>query len=179
MGRPSKGVRLWWRKDDSQWVILDGKTQRRTGTADRGKAERFMRAYIEALGPRGSGFIGSDATDVPAEERHTYHPLRRAKHRATSRGLPFDITEEYITGLIERQGRACAVSGIPFQSRKSETGRRLPFAPSIDRIDNAGGYTMDNVRIVASIVNNAMADYSDAEFFEMCKAVVGSGKICG
>lgn len=45
MPRPSKGARLYWRKDTEQWVILDGKKQRGTGTASRREAESRLAEY--------------------------------------------------------------------------------------------------------------------------------------
>lgn len=54
MPRPSKGARLYWRKPttarDGQWVILDGATERRTGTADRREADQALADYINARG---------------------------------------------------------------------------------------------------------------------------------
>ncbi|WP_299830744.1 hypothetical protein [uncultured Roseobacter sp.] len=35
--------------------------------------------------------------------------------------------------------------------------------PSIDRIDNAEGYTLGNIRIVTVIANMARSDFSDDE----------------
>lgn len=35
----------------------------------------------------------------------------------------------------------------------------MPFAPSIDRIDPARGYTLGNIRVVSAIANMAMSDW--------------------
>jgi len=54
MPRPSKGARLYWRKPTKtragQWVILDGQTERKTGTVDRGEADQALADYINARG---------------------------------------------------------------------------------------------------------------------------------
>lgn len=89
-----------------------------------------------------------------------------------------EICAEDIIALCERQMGRCALSGLPFSLRPSESGRSRPFAPSIDRIDCALGYKIENVRIVANIVNSARSDFSDYEFLNMCVCVArhGGGK---
>lgn len=47
MPRPSKGVRLYARPSDGgKFIIIDGKTQRRTGTTDRRQAEAMLATYL-------------------------------------------------------------------------------------------------------------------------------------
>lgn len=56
MPRPSKGARLYWRKPTGrragQWVILDGKTERKTGTTDRVEADEALADYIKQRGTK-------------------------------------------------------------------------------------------------------------------------------
>lgn len=72
MPRPSKGARLYRRKDSGQWVIIDGKTQRRTGTEDRRQAEAALSAYLATRdlpsGPSGpEGMTVAEALTIYAE----------------------------------------------------------------------------------------------------------------
>jgi len=88
-----------------------------------------------------------------------------AKHRAGKRGLPFDLTEEWAAAQIERQDFKCALTGIPFLAEHSDVKARIrPYAPSLDRIDCTGGYTVDNVQIVACAINMMLLDWGEEVF---------------
>lgn len=97
--------------------------------------------------------------DIEAQLRKA---LGRAKRSARSRGRRFDLTIEFLRKLWNEQGGRCAVSGIAFTAeRHDEAFVKTPFGPSIDRIDNTGGYTADNVRLVCMVANFAMNQWSD------------------
>ena len=89
--------------------------------------------------------------------------LAAAKHRAAKRALPFDLTEKWALDKIERQEFKCALTGISFFAHHPAP-RVHPYAPSFDRIDCAGGYTIDNVRIVVFAVNVMLSDWGDGVF---------------
>lgn len=100
--------------------------------------------------------------------------LARAGNRARACNLPFDLTKGYVAQMVEDQGYKCAVSGIPFDLSRTGQRRvtsRLPFRPSIDRIEPALGYVQGNVRILCFAVNMAIADWGDDVFREICRAV--------
>ncbi|MBL3607529.1 tyrosine-type recombinase/integrase [Rhodovulum sulfidophilum] len=74
MPRPSKGARLYQRKDTGQWVIIDGTKQRRTGTTDRREAEAIFAGYIIDRGrPTGPSepdqMMIADVLDIYGRER--------------------------------------------------------------------------------------------------------------
>lgn len=62
MPRPRKPARLYYRKDERQWVIRDGNAQHRTGfgIGERGEAETALQEYL--------------ASRKPAERRGPAHP---------------------------------------------------------------------------------------------------------
>lgn len=68
----------------------------------------------------------------------------------------------------------CAVSGMPMRKDRK---KRSPHAPSIDRINSAEGYTPGNCRLVCYIVNCGRNMFTDAEFMEMCEAVVAQRRL--
>lgn len=84
-----------------------------------------------------------------------------ARARSRQAGREFSITRATVVDLLEKQRLTCAVSGIAFDLSESTTARR-PFAPSLDRIDSAKGYTPDNIRIVCTLANFAMNDWGEA-----------------
>lgn len=93
--------------------------------------------------------------------------LKKAKYRAMPSGLPFDISLDEVIGLHDRQMGKCALTGMAFSFTKAEKGRRNPFAPSLDRIVPALGYTVSNVRLTTLMANIARSDFSDDDFRRM------------
>jgi hypothetical protein len=88
--------------------------------------------------------------------------LCNARTRASERGLEFAIGR----ADIEIPDR-CPVLGIPFVGPLSSGEPRAYFAqsyaPSIDRIDNARGYTADNIVVVSGRANGIKGDATVAE----------------
>ena len=91
-----------------------------------------------------------------------------ARKNAIKRSLEFSLTEDDIWKMLLASRGRCVVTGIAFDLHRYRT-RRAPFAPSIDRIDCAKGYTLKNVRLTCQIANLAMNVWGDAvlrEFIE-------------
>ena len=53
------------------------------------------------------------------------------------------------------------------------TVKKHPFKPSVDRKDNAKGYSLDNVRIVWQIENYCKNTFSEDQVLEFCKRKLG------
>lgn len=91
------------------------------------------------------------------EQQEYYRDLYSgARKGAERRGLSFDLTRAQFDELVRQAQGCCTVTGIPFVFEKHPTAKRRPFAPSLDRIDNAKGYTIGNVRLVCLLLNLAM-----------------------
>lgn len=178
-GRKRKAPHLHFRErpDASPvWEIRDGTKRVSTRTADRATAERAMTAYMR--NPERN--LEADLMSNPKALRRAVHKsLRGAKWRSSNKGWRCDLTVDDILSIINEQGGVCALSGLGFFDTCSNEGRRKPFAPSIDRIDNLKGYEPSNIRVVLAIVNNAKADFSDAEFLVMCDSVARFGILSG
>lgn len=80
-----------------------------------------------------------------------YTMIASAKHRARTRGLPFNLSLSDIN-IPE----LCPVLGTLMES------------PSLDRFDNTKGYTPDNVRVISKRANSLK---SDATLDEMQRIV--------
>lgn len=94
------------------------------------------------------------------------HLWKGAKARAESKGLPFDLTKEWIAEKL-LQGK-CAVTQIPFVREKS--GAIHPFSPSIDRIIPVLGYTKSNCRVTVFALNAARGHWGDDVLKQVCEA---------
>ena len=100
-----------------------------------------------------------------------------ARQRARTRGLPVDQDLcAFALELYRTQGGCCALSGLPFNLRVVGGGKaQRPYAPSLDRVDAASGYTRDNVRLVCQAVNFALNAYGEDVFREMFAARTPDG----
>lgn len=97
--------------------------------------------------------------------------LSAAKSRASRSGIPFDLTEDYLTELWETQNGKCAVSDLPFSQRKSKWFRD-PYNPSLDKINPQLGYVEGNIRFVLEAVNAALNEWGLEEVLPILKAVL-------
>jgi len=81
--------------------------------------------------------------------------LNRARQRAKTRGLPFNLSRCDI--IIPDE---CPVLGLELMRAKG--GKAAPNSPSLDRIDPDKGYVFGNVRVISYRANvmksNASAD---------------------
>jgi hypothetical protein len=83
--------------------------------------------------------------------------LNSARRRASAKGLAFDLDAEWV---IERlKHLRCEATGCDLSLATVPGMKANPFGPSLDRNDNTGGYTKDNVQVVAWFYNMLKADY--------------------
>ena len=69
------------------------------------------------------------------------------KHGAIRRGYSFELTIEHLWDLAQRQGKLCALSGIPLLFEGPECNA------SVDRIDSNKGYAINNIQWVHKDIN--------------------------
>jgi len=84
--------------------------------------------------------------------------IKEVKKRSAKKGIPTDLTVEYIEELLERQGGRCFYTGVEFGETLTET------AMSIDRIDSQKGYTRDNIVLCCIWVNLMKTNLPIGEF---------------
>lgn len=88
-----------------------------------------------------------------------------ARHRAKSRGLPFDLDPKDIQTRIERG--VCEMTGIPFDL----TTPRAWNAPSLDQITPGEGYTKSNTRVVLYALNVMSNTWGPNRIVEIANAI--------
>ena len=98
------------------------------------------------------------------------HRVRAAKTRSKRFGIPFDLDLSHLCLLWDAQKGRCALSGLPFALDDGAKGKQA-FRPSLDRIKPEMGYTRDNVRLVATIVNFGINKWGYDAFLQVCRAV--------
>ena len=77
--------------------------------------------------------------------------LWNSRYRAKRKGLPHELTLEWIMAEVEK-GK-CALTGLPLSLDKPKGATRSPWAPSLDRKDSNLGYTKENTQVVCVAVN--------------------------
>lgn len=99
--------------------------------------------------------------------------LLAAKNRAIKKNLDFDIDESFITEMLAQQNNRCKYSNLLLDLSiiGSENGGLNNNTLSIDRVNSNGGYTKDNVVLVAGIVNSMKNDLEESEFLNVIKAI--------
>lgn len=101
-----------------------------------------------------------------------YLMLSVARSRANAkgrRGLTHTLTKDEAVALLEEANWKCAVTGTPFSLEVVGPRNQRPYAPSIDRLDNADGYSKSNCRIVCAAVNIAMNTWGSDVLLKLAK----------
>lgn len=146
-------------RDDFYHVhgMLDGKRVRKsTGSRDLAKAKLFLEGFKRQSEESWRDIFANDDRDWQAVAA-----MMCARHRASAakRGMPFELKPKDIFAMMKMVGFRCSVSGMSLSKKFAGDGRRDPWAPSIDRIENRQGYTLENCRIVCLAANLAMSDW--------------------
>ena len=84
--------------------------------------------------------------------------MSQIRRGAPSRGLAFEVSVPDLVRLFHMQRGFCAMSGMRIKFGK-------PTTASLDRIDSALGYAIDNVQWVHKDVN-LMKQAFDVEYFQ-------------
>jgi hypothetical protein len=103
--------------------------------------------------------------------------LSRVRARALETKKPFNLTLDHLLALYEEQSGKCKISGIPMRpysrfNQGEDRARRNPWAPSVDRIDNAEGYVIGNVQLTCIIANIAKSDFGEEALLVMCAQTI-------
>jgi hypothetical protein len=113
----------------------------------------------------------SNQADRPEIEAHLKRSTPRLRQGAKDRGLCFEVSAADLVQIVAKQSWLCALSGLPFSFERAPGIRILPYAPSVDRIDNTAGYSTTNCRVVLACVNLARNCMSDTLFQTVAKSI--------
>ncbi len=98
--------------------------------------------------------------------------IRKCRVCAETRGIEWNLSDEFIWQIYLAQDRKCALSGQPIGW--SKLGQ--VHTASIDRIDSDRGYVVDNVQLVHKDINFMKQSFSQSYFVEMCKKIAEYNK---
>lgn len=88
--------------------------------------------------------------------------LGAARRRSPQKGVDCTVTIDYLMGVLESQGKKCALSGVPLTF--GGFCKIVASSCSLDRIEQSKGYVPGNVRFLCHSVNSFRGSMSDAEF---------------
>jgi hypothetical protein len=95
--------------------------------------------------------------------------LRAATTRATKSGRAITIDLAFVVERLERG--VCEVTGLPLDFTSNS-----PFVPSLDRRDNAQGYTPENTQVVVLMYNSAKSAGTHDDVMKLCEALCTAAK---
>ena len=93
--------------------------------------------------------------------------LSDSKSRAKAKNIEHNIDSKFLKTLLKQSGARCPLLGKKFVYEKKH-----PLNFSLDRIDNTGGYTQDNVWLVSTWANKAKGTLSEEDFRDFCNCIV-------
>lgn len=88
-----------------------------------------------------------------------------ARRGARHRGIKWELVIQQVADLYESQKGLCRYSGVPI------TWDYEDMTVSIDRIDGAGWYHIDNVQLVHKRVNMLRGTLPEEEFLDWCNKI--------
>lgn len=77
------------------------------------------------------------------------------------------ITIQDVWQLYLKQGKKCALTGVPLSFEKTDKG----YSASIDRIDSKQEYVLSNIQLVHKDVNLMKNHFNQEYFIDVCKKV--------
>lgn len=115
--------------------------------------------------------FASDPNYTPELDLFFSRLISRCRIGAEKRRLVFCIYKEDVMGRYLKNDCRCELTGVVLRPFAACKGTRNLLAPSVDRIDSAKGYTVDNIQVVATIINLMKTDMSMDAFVIWCQRV--------
>ena len=85
------------------------------------------------------------------------------------------FTDDHLLELWRRCGGRCVVTKLPFSGEKVGSGKaKRAFAPSIDKVDPADFYTVDNCRLVMVAINFAINAWGLDVYLKLAEAAIAA-----
>lgn len=103
--------------------------------------------------------------------------FNKIKAGAKARGIEFNITQEILNDLYQRQNGLCTLTGLPIFIKLSKNDELIGTA-SVDRIDSSIGYIPSNIQFVHKIINIMKQALPQEDFINWCHLVVKYANRC-
>lgn len=102
----------------------------------------------------------------------------KSRRRAAKSGIVYLLPDDYAAELYRFQHGRCDITGLRFSMQQfPQAFVQYPFAPSLDRKDSHGGYTVDNVRLVFVCVNFGVGQWGQEVYLHCARAAVEHDRV--
>ena len=101
-------------------------------------------------------------------EKYIKHLLQKTERK--------HLSLEDVMNLLNKQDGKCALSGVTLTFEKKVGQNKVHTNLSIDRVDSNKGYEIDNIQLVAAIVNIMKSTLTVEELRQWCGAIVNNSK---
>lgn len=131
------------------------------------RATRLLRGSVEscaACAKTSAAARGAETRAFPGNEVAIRMVIATYKENARRRGLLFSLSDEGMRGLLA--GRCYYCDSPPSSVRTSKSRRASITYNGIDRLNNAGGYTSENVVSCCAACNFAKREMSVEQFLQ-------------
>lgn len=95
-----------------------------------------------------------------------------SRQSANKKSFKCELTLDNLLELWYKQGGRCSKTKFKLTLDVGTQANKNPRGPSIDRINNDKGYTLDNIQLVCIQYNLAKNRFTDEDTLEMAKALV-------
>lgn len=95
-----------------------------------------------------------------------------SKVRAKKRGILHTLVPQDLINIYYKQEGKCALTG-----RQLILAKNARDTISLDRIDNTGYYTPDNVQLITWQANVAKNEWNTADLLEFCQVVISKNVV--
>ncbi len=112
---------------------------------NKGLDPNYFRKLQQEVNPEFKEYLNKEKREN-SRKNHVTTMLANAKKRATKKGLEFTLTKKDI--IIPD---LCPILGVPFEIGTKEN---YDYTPTIDRVNNDLGYTLDNIQIISNKANS-------------------------
>lgn len=111
-----------------------------------------------------------DISKHSGNARDQYTGLRQFIRRIKNRNKESNMTLEYLKELWDTQEGKCPYSGIQLVLPNNSVNDPIITA-SLDRIDSAKGYVVDNVQFISTAINYMKGTMSHIKTLELCQLI--------
>lgn len=113
------------------------------------------------------------ALKLGTKERLFWDRCQDIKHRSWTKNIEFDLTDDFILEMFEKQKGLCYYTGYPMRIN----GKKNFDGMSVDKIDPNKGYIKSNVVLCLYCINMMKSDNSIDDIYDVFKYIAQKYKI--
>lgn len=126
---------------------------------------RKIHEIVAAQGGKKRSFREAHCTRIKERSHIPVGAFGKWKHNAFERGYEWSVSYQDLEVLYAKQCGLCYYTGVPlFTEKRANKIAHLPESISLDRLDSAKGYTVENSVLCCRAINLAKNQWSTDQF---------------